>query len=167
MNIVQLRVDSRLIHGQVANFWTNHLAVDRIIVISDEVTKSKIQVEMLRMSCPRGCKLSILQIDSAISNLKKKKYDNEKILIITEDVITVSKVFEDELMSDLIKVVNLGNIPKRDGTKRLTKTVYLTASEIDIVKSIVNMNVKVILQMVPSNQPELFSQVVKSIEGGK
>jgi len=73
--IVNIRIDERLIHGQVAAFWTNTLKATRIMVIDDSASRDDVQKMALKMACPAGVKLSILSIEKAVENLQANKYD--------------------------------------------------------------------------------------------
>ena len=54
MAITAVRIDGRLIHGQVANLWTPSLGATRIMVVDDKVSQSDIEKSGLRMACPAG-----------------------------------------------------------------------------------------------------------------
>lgn len=43
MSIIGVRIDGRLIHGQVANLWTTKLNISRIMVVDDEVAQNDIE----------------------------------------------------------------------------------------------------------------------------
>ena len=58
--IVNVRIDERLIHGQVATMWTNHLKVNRIMVVDNVVVKNEMEKDVLKMAKPNSVKLSIL-----------------------------------------------------------------------------------------------------------
>ena len=49
MEIVNARIDERMIHGQVAAIWTNLLNATRILVIDDQAAQDDIQKMALRM----------------------------------------------------------------------------------------------------------------------
>lgn len=158
MKIKQVRVDSRLIHGQVATFWTNFLEINRIIVISNEVVKDKLQIDMLRLSCPSSCKLSVLKISTAVNNVNNNKYSGDNILIIIPNIDTMISFIQQSrpLSSDF--TVNLGNIPKKENTIKITKTVNLQNSEIECILKLVDSGQKVIMQMIPTAIPLDFKQ---------
>ncbi|MDZ5001597.1 PTS mannose transporter subunit IIAB, partial [Clostridium perfringens] len=84
MEIVNVRIDERLIHGQVAALWTNKLGITRIVVVNNEIIKDQIQKMALKIATPVGVKLSILSVDTAVNNLKINKYEKDKILLITK-----------------------------------------------------------------------------------
>ena len=60
-----IRIDERLIHGQVATMWTNALHLTRLMVIGDDIVKNDIQKTALKTACPHGVHLSILTAKGA------------------------------------------------------------------------------------------------------
>ena len=64
--ISMMRIDDRLIHGQVAVMWSKELGISRIIVASDAIASNEIQVSALKMAAPAGVKAAILPINKAI-----------------------------------------------------------------------------------------------------
>ena len=46
-----LRVDERLIHGQVAMAWTRDLGIQGIMVADDEAASNEMQKMTLKMAC--------------------------------------------------------------------------------------------------------------------
>ena len=55
--IVCLRVDERLIHGQVAMTWTKELKLNGLVVASDEAASNELQKMTLKMAVPEGIKM--------------------------------------------------------------------------------------------------------------
>ncbi len=60
--IVHIRIDDRLLHGQVCAFWTNTLKLTRIMVANDEVAEDELQKQVLRMAAPTGIRTSIISL---------------------------------------------------------------------------------------------------------
>lgn len=67
--ISMMRIDDRLIHGQVAVMWSKELGINRIIVASDTIASNEIQVSALKMAAPAGVKAAILPINKTIGIL--------------------------------------------------------------------------------------------------
>lgn len=63
MAIIGVRIDGRLIHGQVANLWTTKLNITRIMVVDDEVATNAIEKSGLKLATPAGVKLSVLPVE--------------------------------------------------------------------------------------------------------
>lgn len=63
--ISMIRIDDRLIHGQVAVMWSKQLGVSRILVASDKIAANDMQVNALKMAAPAGIKAFVLPIQKA------------------------------------------------------------------------------------------------------
>lgn len=87
--IVNVRIDERLIHGQVATLWKGTLNATRIMVIDNEAVKNDLQKKLLKMACPTGTKLSILSTEKASENLSAEKYGDDRIFIIVKGPETI------------------------------------------------------------------------------
>ena len=92
--IKMLRVDERLIHGQVAVSWSKVLKITHIVLINNEVVKNEIQKMTLKMAVPQGVKLAIKDVKGGIELLKDERTENMKILVVVNnpsDALTVAK----------------------------------------------------------------------------
>ena len=61
-----LRVDHRLLHGQVAFSWTKQLGADCILIANDEVVQDELRMTAIRMSKPNGVKLVMKSVEDSI-----------------------------------------------------------------------------------------------------
>ena len=80
--IKALRIDHRLVHGQVAFTWTHFLSATRIIVIDDKVANDDFQKMTLNMAKPAGCKLNIFSVSKALERADKIDALNDNVFII-------------------------------------------------------------------------------------
>ena len=147
--VVNIRVDERLIHGQVATVWTHTLGATRIMVIDDNVVKDDLQKTLLKMACPVGTKLSILPVSRAAENLLANKYDGDRIFIVTKNPETLIKLWDNGYH---MKSVNVGNMSGRNNTRQLKKAVCVTEENIETFKELNRRNVKLTAQMVPNDE---------------
>ena len=65
MKINLVRIDDRLIHGQVATVWAKEANAERIIICSDEVAKDEIRKTLLLQVGPPGVKVSVVSVAKA------------------------------------------------------------------------------------------------------
>lgn len=84
MAIIGVRIDGRLIHGQVANLWVTKLSITRILVVDDEVAMNTVEKSGLKLATPAGVKLSVLPIEKAAENILAGKYDSQRLLIVAK-----------------------------------------------------------------------------------
>ncbi len=153
MEIVNIRIDERLIHGQVAAMWTGSLKASRIMVVDNEVVKNDFQKRMLKMACPQNIKLSILDTATAANNVGIQKYGDDRIFVIVKGP---------ETLVDLIgcgfpvKTVTVGNMSSGPDTRQISKTINITAEDEKAFNSLHSRNVQLYAQMIPSAEKQDF-----------
>lgn len=162
MNIIGVRIDGRLIHGQVANLWIPKLQIDRVIVVDDKVTESPIEKSGLRLAAPLGVKVSALSVERASKQLLDERYGNQRLLILAKNPAPLLGLIENGV--NLVEI-NVGNMSKSDETKMITNSINVTNDDVDVFKSIKNSGVKLVSQMVPGTKEEDFSELLKKNKG--
>ena len=154
-----LRVDERLIHGQIAMVWSRALNLDGIVVANDEAAENELQKKALKMAVPNGIKVIIKTLDDSVTLLKDKRASDMKLLIL---VRTIGDALFLAKQLDNIGYLNIGNVGKSvQGDKQtLTKFVMLTTDELTNLKELVTVYPKTALQNLPSDVKELASKYI-------
>lgn len=147
--IVNVRIDERLIHGQVAAVWSLHTKATRIMVVDDLVVKDVVNKEALKMACPQQCKLSILTAEKAAANLGENKYEGERVFIVVKHPGTLRRMAELGYKPDS---VNVGNMGGKQNTKMIKKAVSVSEQDIENFRYLADLGIKVTAQMVPSDE---------------
>lgn len=147
--IVNVRIDDRLIHGQVATVWSAVTKATRIMVVDDAVVKDTINKEALKLACPRQCKLSILTAEKAAANLCAEKYDGGKVFIVAKNPKTIRDIYDKGFH---MESVNVGNMGGKQNTKMLKKAVSVTKEDMENFLYLADKGVKVTAQMVPADE---------------
>ncbi|WP_206911895.1 PTS system IIB component [Enterococcus sp. DIV0840] len=158
MSIIAVRIDGRLIHGQVANLWTTKLDISRIMVVDDEVSENAIEKSGLKLATPAGVKLSVLPIAKAATNILAGKYDSQRLLIIARKPDRLLKLVE---LGVPIKEINVGNMSQSEHSKAITKSINVLENDIEDFKKLDAAGVKLVSQMVPSDKSEDFMSLLK------
>ena len=156
MAIVHARVDERLIHGQVAMVWTNTLGSDRILVANDAAVKDEIQICALKMAKPTGVKLSILSVNKAIENINSRKYDGDKVFVITRNIPDMARL----VRGTEIKRVNVGNVSKTGDAIPIKKSVSLTSEDVALLRELMAEGIEITAQMLPSESAESIAKLL-------
>lgn len=151
MEIVNIRVDSRLIHGQVAAMWTGTLKATRIMVIDNGVVKDNMMKSVLKMACPKTCKLSILDTATATTNINNRKYEGDRIFVIVKTVSTLVELLD---CGFPLNEVTVGNINGRPGSRSIRKTICVTPKDEEQLQYLASSGVKLYAQMVPSESKD-------------
>lgn len=145
---VHIRVDDRLIHGQVATRWSTGLRVNRIMVIDDTVAANDTEKAILRMAAPAGVNTSILGFDKAVANIQNGNYEGQRVMLIVKSPVTLVKMLEAGV--ELLPV-NIGNLSNRPGTTQYKKSVSMTPEEKEAVDTLLKAGIHVTAQMVPDD----------------
>jgi mannose PTS system EIIAB component len=161
--VVMLRIDDRLIHGQVAFVWSKQLAINGIVVADDEVAKDSLQCTTLKMACPQGIKLAIKGVDDAIALVNNPKADGMKVLILVKNPKNALRIYEGAKGVNWINIGNYGRMNKDDDDKQpFTKEVYASKEDVEIFRRIAETGVKFQIQMVPADPAKSVSSLLKS-----
>lgn len=161
--IKMMRVDDRLIHGQVAVMWSKELGIERIIVASDQIAANAIQVSALKMAAPAGVKAAMLPIDKAAGILNDPRSAGMKIFVISNNPEDLLKVAEKISEKPVLNVANYGRIGggSLSDKKKITETVYVTEHDQEVLKKIHDLGIEIIHQPLPSDSRLDFMKLLE------
>jgi PTS system mannose-specific IIB component len=148
MNINFVRVDDRLIHGQVASIWVKECKCNKIIICSDEVAKDTLRKTLILQVAPPGTKAYVLPIDKAIEVYKNPKYDSFKALILCTNPVDVLRLIEGGMD---IKSVNLGGMCFKQGRTQISSAVSLGPEDVTALKKMNELGVELELRKIASD----------------
>ena len=154
-----LRIDDRLLHGQVAFAWTKNLGIQLIYVLSDIVVNDEITKMTLGIAKPYGTKLSVYAVDEGIEELKKHVNTNKNVMIIINNVKDAHRIVS---AIPEIRAVNFGGIKEKPGveSKRYTGSVTLTMEDIEVCKQMAEMGVAMEIQAVPDEKGKSLNDML-------
>ena len=144
--IKMIRVDYRLLHGQVAVSWTGTLGADALLLVSDTLKHDKLRLQMLALAKPSGVKVVVKDTQGAIYVIKSGKTDNYTLFVICETVEIAAKLAR----TFNIKQVNLGNISFAKGKEKISNSIYINNDERQTIEELIDAGVDVFIQMVPT-----------------
>ncbi len=162
--IVEIRVDDRLIHGQVALVWTKKLNAKAIVVANDQASKDNIQQMTLKMATPENVKLAIKSMQDAVQLINNPKAKDMRIFVLVNSICDA--LFLSENIDD-IERINIANVGRFDGVdetekSKLSSTILLSKSEQVALEQLLASNRKVVHQIVPDNAEKLFHDLMSN-----
>ena len=143
-----VRVDHRLLHGQVVFIWTASIGVDCILIANDDVANDPIQKGILKLSQPTGVKLIFKSVKDSIEALNSGITDKYNLMIVTSNV---DDGYELASKVDQIRSLNLGNVKLRENTHNLSKLVHVTDEEEKKLKALAAAGIEVEIRAVPND----------------
>lgn len=154
--IKHVRVDHRLLHGQVVFAWTQSENVNYIIVLDDEAANDSFRKTTLSLAKPANAGVSIIGFDKLESELEKRK--NKRIMIIVKGTAEARKLIQK--VPD-IKEINYGGIGQKEGSTEITPAIFLTDNEIRDSNEILDNGVQIYMQQLPTTSKEKFNRITK------
>ena len=155
--ITLLRVDHRLLHGQVAFSWTQYVGADCILIANDNVPEDELRKTTIKLAKPPSVKLVIKNINDAIESIKSGVTDKYHLFIVVESVNDAWRIAS--AVAE-IKSINLGGIKAKEGSKNISKAINLLPTEIEQLQQLVGKGVEVEIRQVPNDRKQLFAQCV-------
>lgn len=153
-----LRVDHRLLHGQVAFSWTSFLNADSILIANDSLPKDEIKKTTMRLAKPHGIKLVMKSLEDSVKAINSGITDKYDLFIVVESIEDAAYLVNH---CPSITEVNLGGVKKADDSRRISNAIYITKEEENILKNLVNNNIDVEIRQVPSDSKINVKKVLK------
>lgn len=147
-NISLIRIDDRLIHGQVTTAWLRVFPADIIIIANEKISKDPMYKAIFSVAQIPGKDIVLLSPVDAAKMIKDEKPET-KFLIITPTPVDVVHLMDAGLDVDKI---NIGGLQNRPGTTRLAKVVYAKDEEINAFRELKKREVAMEVQMVPTEK---------------
>lgn len=151
--VVLARVDQRLIHGLIVNQWAPHLKVKRFMVVDDLLCNNEEIKASMRMAKPAGTGISVISVDTAVTNFKAGKYDGQNVFVLVKEPETLIRLIEGGVE---IPKVDLGILFNQDGRKAVTKFVALDEKEKADLEIIRSKGVPIVIQYVPTDAEQPY-----------
>jgi PTS system mannose-specific IIB component len=149
-----VRVDNRLIHGQVVEAWLPHLKVQRVAVADDEAASNPLIRAAMGLAVQDSVEVMIEPVGGV--DFERLSKDDTRTLLLVRDLKNVMEAKERGL--DLHKL-NLGNVHFATGRKQVSPSVFLSQEELSQLKMLVDEGVEVDVRGVPNEKPATFDDI--------
>lgn len=166
VDIRLVRVDFRLMHGQVIANWLNQVDGNAIMIVNDKLANDPFMGDVYKMAAPKGVKVSIFGLEKALEKIKSEKYMTGKRLIVLFQSVNEAKEAFDKGFP--IKALQVGGLGSGNDRVQITNQIYLNISDTEKLLELNGKGVKVYLQTVPKETAlsiEKVAQKVISKEG--
>ena len=158
MKIVLLRIDERLIHGQITMSWTRTVNANLILCINDEVSKNTFQKNLMKMAGPPGVTVEIQNVDEAAENLNKEAWPNANILLMVRNPIDLLRLIDKGLQ---VTKINVGGVRSPEAKIKLTKEVSATPEELVAWKKLDELGIRMENQFIPTVGITNLNEVIR------
>lgn len=145
-NNIFIRIDDRLLHGQVVVSWIPYLKTNEVVIADDEYAKDEFMCELIKASGAEGLNVYVKSIDEAGIFLDENKEKN--ILVLLRSVEAVKRLAEKVNLTN----INIGGLGATKARKRIHNSIHLSDEEINILKDLASKNINVEIKMLPKDR---------------
>lgn len=157
--VVLARIDDRLIHGQVVEGWVNFLKATCILVADDRVAANPLQRSIMEISVPEGLKVVIATVEDICGKLRSSAFGDERSILLFSNPRDVVRAFQAGLEC---RTVNLGGLHYVPGKRKIMDVLAVDDADLGALQELLRRGVKVEIQTVPTERPQLLEKVLKA-----
>lgn len=158
MAITLLRVDDRLIHGQVVEGWLPQLGVDFVAVVSDAAAADPVQMALMKMALPPSVGLAVLTVAAAPAALSAPQAAARKILVLVPGPGEALALLEGGVAIDRI---NVGGLHFTVGKVQLGRALFLNDEDKAALRAIAARGVRLEGRPLPSDPEENLASILE------
>jgi mannose/fructose/N-acetylgalactosamine-specific phosphotransferase system component IIB len=145
-----VRVDDRLLHGQVIIGWGQTLELSPVLLVSDRVAKDESMVQMFRQLVPRELKGDVITLAEAAERWTRGDFKDTKAMLVVEAPVDALKLVK---LGAPLKALTLGGLHFREGREELLPYLFLSEWDRTTLLELRNLGVKIQCQDIPATKP--------------
>ncbi|HEX7880841.1 MAG TPA: PTS sugar transporter subunit IIB [Candidatus Eisenbacteria bacterium] len=149
MSLLLVRIDDRLIHGQVSVGWAGQLKPDLILVLDDEVAADDWENDLVCSACPDSVTARVMPVEAGVAWLAGEEARSKKIVVLVRGTKQARALVEAGLP---LATVNVGGLHSHAGSRSFLPYVYLDDAEIADLRWLAGRGVMLNAQDLPGNK---------------
>ena len=161
LKINLVRIDTRLLHGQVATAWTPDSKADRIIVVSDNVAKDTMRKTLIEQAAPPGVHANVVPLQKFVEVAKDPRFGGTHAFLLFETPQDALAIVE--ACPGLITDINVGSMAHSQGKTMLNSVLSANKDDVAAFEKMRDLGVKFNVRKVPSDATgDIFELIQKA-----
>jgi len=148
MAITLIRIDDRLIHGQIIQGWVKHLKIQKIFVCNDEVAADEMRKALMEIAVPAELKILIFPISQAAKAAQEAEFTKEKTLFLFTKPRDLIRFIDSGLT---IKSANIGAMHFGPGKKHILETISVDEDDVLAFQELARRGIELEVRTVPTD----------------
>lgn len=161
MGFVLVRVDDRLIHGQVTVAWGAALSPGRIVLVNDEVAECDWRCDLYTDTDAMGVPVSIVTLEAFAERLSEASWESERTFVIVESPADLLALIERGLD---IPEANIGGMHYAEGKREILPYLYVDEEDVSAMREIMAGGTKLEARDVPQAQSQDLAVLLRALE---
>ncbi len=146
MPIVLVRVDCRLVHGQVLETWVPHTGANCLLVVSDELEANPMLRSVMEIAVPPSIRVLFRRVDDAAAAVGEIDRRNERAILLCARLSDALRIYRAGVR---FPALNVGNLHFAEGRVEIAPTVYFAPEDFDAVDELSRLGVEVSVRSTP------------------
>lgn len=159
MSLVLVRIDDRLIHGQVTVGWGSFLNPDRIMLVSDEIAQNDWEKELYESCVPFNMAVSILSVKDAAEALRENRFSDDRMILLAENPEIIVELVKSGAE---FKQVNIGGMHHKPEKKKILSYLFVDDQDTIYLKSLLDSGIELICQDLPQSKKENLAGILEA-----
>lgn len=157
--IALVRVDARLLHGQILETWIPRLGIGEVVVADDEAAGSPLARAAMTLCVPPELPARVLPVRevpwSALAATRAP------VLVLLRDVASLVAARAGGLAPGIATRINLGNVHFAPGRRPVTPSVFLSGDEVEALRALSAEGFRIEACAIPSDSPAGMDEIVR------
>lgn len=151
-----IRIDDRLLHGQVAYSWKAALSYEAIIIANDSAAQDEVRKAALKIATPPGVRLAVRTIEEAAKLANHPRLKSLKVFVICSNP---KDVYDFLQHTEERPAVNLGGIQAAEGKSAFARAVYLNETDLEYLDRLVADGIQIEVRQTPSESVQNYQSL--------
>lgn len=156
MALKLVRIDDRLIHGQVVAVWLRALGADRIVIVDDQTARDDFLREVLVLAAPPGVPVEVHDLESGTGRVRELASDDEAAFVLLRSPLTALRLRQAGVP---FGEVNLGGLGAGPGRHALYRSISASEEERAALRELEKLGTRVELRIVADDRPVEFATI--------
>lgn len=149
--IALVRVDNRLLHGQILEVWLPRLPARSVVVADDDAAQSPLARAAMTLALPPGFPATVLSMGEV--RWAELAASAERVLVLVREVADLERAVAAGLTPERAPALNVGNVHFASGRRPITPSVYLSGEEVEALRRLAALGFAVEARAVPGDPP--------------
>ncbi len=158
INYVYTRVDTRLLHGQVATTWTKDKQPQRIVIASDSVSKDELRKTMVIQAAPPGVSVHVVPLDQLVKISNDPRLGGTRMMVLFETPQDALYCIEKGVK---LPEVCLGSMAHSEGKAVVSRALAMDKNDLETIEALVATGARIYGQVVPSESVLKIEDLIK------
>lgn len=143
--IAMVRIDDRLIHGQVMTSWLNYTSANKIMIIDDDTAQDNFLKNVLKTCVPANIMLAIFNVDDAVTRLRKGFKSSDRVIVLVKFPKTLHRLHQAGIT---FPKINIGGMGVMESRSKFYKNISCSDEEKQVFKELIGAGSNISIQII-------------------